>query len=302
MLMRMQKGSREGEMQQVLSEGEKGEIMPIELSMGIHANVPFDEYLSINAVSNSYLGRLSECPAKARLPREDTPSLMLGRAVHKLVLEGEEKFAEEFAVAPENDYRGIKIDRRTKAGKDAWAEFEAEKQGRNILKKEDADNALAIADAVYSHPWAKKLLAENVTEQTIIWSDKDTGLLCKGRPDAIPAKDKCALVDLKTTRDASLEAFTRAVIQYGYHRQAAFYIDGYGSAAEVYVDMFIFIAVEPLPPHRTEVYVLDDEFIGAGREAYKQILRREVECRQTGVYPHYTQDGITEIFKPGWLI
>ena len=53
---------------------------------GIYPNIPFREYLKIEAVSNSYLGRLDECPAKGLIPRKDTDSLGLGRAVHTVVL------------------------------------------------------------------------------------------------------------------------------------------------------------------------------------------------------------------------
>lgn len=263
------------------------------MNPGVYPNVAFKDYLAINAVSNSYLGRLAECPAKVLVPREDTPSLILGRAVHKAVLEGHEAFNEEFAIGPE-------VDKRTRAGKEEWAAFEAENQGKQILKKEDSDKVLCMANAVFRHPWASKLLAENATEQTIIWVDKVTGFLCKARPDAVPDEGKMVLIDLKTTSDASEQGFLRSVIKYGYARGSAFYIDGYNSAMKSKIDSFIHIAVEPEEPYRTEIYILDNAFIDWGRQEYKNLLATEKDCRTKGEYPHYKAP-YTTLNKPEYL-
>ena len=270
------------------------------LTPGIYTNVAFKDYLAIEAISNSYLGRLAECPAKALVPSEDTPSLIIGRAVHKAVLEGQDAFNAEFAIGPE-------VDKRTKAGKEEWAAFEAENQSKVILKKEDSDKVLCVANAVFRHPWASKLLADGVAEQTIIFQDFDSGLLCKARPDCLPDEGKRTMVDLKTTRGAGGKAFTRSIIDYGYARQAAFYLDGMnairkGTLKNTFFDLFVFIAVETETPYRVEVYALSSDFIEYGRAEYQRLLKVEIECRKAGTYPHYSNEGIVEIYKPGWLI
>src|SRR5574337_375757 len=260
---------------------------------GIYSDVSFSDYKAIKAVSNSYLGRLDKCPAKALIEEEDTPSMLLGRAVHKSVLEGDEAFFAEYMKAP-------KVDKRTKEGKAEWASFQAKHGGLNLLTAEDYNKVLAVNEAVYSHPFAAKLLAENVTEQTILWLDKDTGLLCKARPDAVPDEGKMSLIDLKTTSDASFEGFTRSIAKYGYARQAAFYTDGYRQATGANIDSFWFIAVETEAPYRTEVYYLDSDFIAWGREKYKALLAIEKKCAGQKSYPHYKHDFET-IFKPAYL-
>lgn len=269
---------------------------------GVYPNIPFKDYLAINAVSNSYLGRLNDCPAKALVPREDTLSLLLGRAVHKAVLEGMDAFNAEFAIGPD-------VDKRTKAGKEEWAAFEtsADARGKIILKKDDLDKVLLMANAVFRHPWASKLLAEGVSEQTILWQDFDSGLMCKARPDRLPDEGKRTLVDLKTTRDAGEKAFMRSITEYGYARQAAFYLDGMnylkkGTLKNTFFDLFVFVAVETEEPYRVEVYTLSNDFIEYGRQEYRRLLQVEQDCRKAGAYPHYSNEGIVELYKPGWLI
>ena len=265
------------------------------VARGIYPNIPFSEYKAIKAVSNSYLGRLDKCPAAGAIEIEDTPSMLIGRAVHKLVLEGLDAFTEEFVSLPKD------LDRRTKEGKAAYAELTEGNPGKNIISFADWQKACAVYKAVKEHPWASKLLAENVSEQTVIWEDKGTGLLCKSRPDSVPDEGKMALIDLKTTADASELAFTRSVIKYGYTRQAAMYLDGYNAATGSKADAFIFVAVETEPPYRTEVYLLDDDFISWGREEYKRLLAIEKKCRTEKSYPHYATPNIVQIFKPAYL-
>ena len=88
------------------------------------------EYRQHPAVSRSELWNIHESPQKFNYykehPQEPTPALLFGQVFHKLALEPE-SFDQEFVVAPE-------VNRRTNAGKAAWAEFledYAEQTGRN---------------------------------------------------------------------------------------------------------------------------------------------------------------------------
>ena len=261
---------------------------------GLYENIPFSEYKKIDAVNNSRLTRLDKCPAAALVEQEDTPSLLLGRAVHTLVLEGAEKFQKEFAVAPE-------CDKRTKAGKDLWALFQADNLDKTVLSIDDGSQAEAIRNAVFAHPFAKKILAEGKAESTIIWDDQESGLKCKSRIDWIPARSNGVLVDLKTTWDASLDKFTRSCIDYGYAKQAGMYIDGIMKATGEVFDSFIFIAVETEPPYHTEVHVMDMRFIEWGYLEYRRLLYLEAKCRKEGFYPHYTEASALDLVMPGYL-
>ena len=84
------------------------------------------EYHATSAVSKSDLDLIAKSPAHyteaKNAPKEQTASMLLGSVAHKLVLE-QDKFEEDFAIAPD-------VDRRTKAGREQWAEF-----AKNITDK-----------------------------------------------------------------------------------------------------------------------------------------------------------------------
>ena len=64
-------------------------------------------------------------------------------------------------------------------------------------------------------------------EIAIVWDDPETGLRCKARIDFVSEYDGWTVVgDLKSSINAAPKQWARAVANYGYHRQAAFYLDG----------------------------------------------------------------------------
>lgn len=261
---------------------------------GIYSDISFADYLLIDAISNSYLSKLDTCPANAQVPQEDTASMSLGRAVHTMVLEGDNNFF----ILPE-------INKRTKEGKAQYAELLEANKDKHVLTVEEYQTVLDMAGSVYSNPWAAKLLAEGVSEQTLIWHDAKTGRLCKGRPDRIPSGGKSIIVDLKTTQNADKYAFMRSVLTYGYHRQAAFYTDGYAAieaANNVYhFDTVVLIAVESKAPYRCEVYALDDAVVEYGRKQYRRLMDEDIKCQETGIYPSYKHNEIKTLFLPAYI-
>lgn len=263
------------------------------MKTGLFDNITHDEYHSIEAVSNSYLSRLKKCPAAAKIKQEETASMTFGSAFHALLLEGLEVFNERFVVAPE-------INRRTNAGKAEYAEFLTENADKTIISKDDYNTSCEMVNAVIAHPFAIRLLYEGKSEMTCLWKDKETGLYCKCRPDRVPNGDYGVIVDIKTTRSANKDSFTRSIIQYGYHRQAAYYLDGFKAVANSNVDTFIFIAVEKEPPYMVGCFALSDADLDYGRMRYRELMEKELEYREQGLYPHYEDEGLQQISLPQW--
>ena len=154
------------------------------------------------AVSKSHLDLIARSPLHYwaryldpdRQPLEPTPAMRLGTALHTHVLE-RSRWDEEIAVAPQ-------CDRRTKAGKEAFASFEANAAGKTVITCDDAEVVMAMGRSVMRHPGAAMLLGlPGKAETTHIWTDVATGLQCKCRPDWL-TDDGRLLVDLKTTEDA----------------------------------------------------------------------------------------------------
>jgi exodeoxyribonuclease VIII len=251
------------------------------------------EYHASPAISKSGLDLIRKAPALYRWrqanPIEQTPAMRLGTLTHTVVLEPD-LFERETAVRPEG------IDQRTSAGKLAWAEFEVQAEGKEIISEEEWTKLAAIRDAVRSHPAAAKALAGSpVIEQSIFWDVDD--IACRCRPDAVT--ERGVIVDLKTTRDASPDGFAKSVAQYRYHVQAAFYSDGYKAAFGEAPRGFVFIAVETEPPYLVAVYVASETMTNRGRIEYQTDLDTFRECLASDCWPGYSSSPLT-LDLPKW--
>lgn len=165
------------------------------------------EYRENAAISRSELWQMNKTPLHFKYnqehPKEDTPSLVFGRACHKYILEKDD-FSNEFVVAP-------KIDRRTKAGKEEWAHFTFENMGKEIITGDDMAVIEDMAEAINSVPIARELLT-GIHEKSFFWTDEETGVDCKCRPDCLSEYEgKKYIVDCKTTDSCEDRAFERSV-------------------------------------------------------------------------------------------
>lgn len=268
--------------------------------VGIHYDVPEAIYHALGRqfASNSRLSQLMRSPAhlKAYLDgaRDDdsTDATRMGSAIHCAILEPDH-FGARYGCASQG------IDRRTKAGKDEWAELQFRFGPDRVLKADEHRVCLAVRDAVLVHSAAKGLLRTEHKELTLI-ADHD-GLLVKSRLDAynpyIGERDH-TIVDIKTTQDASPRAFERTIFARGYHRQGALYIRS-ARMHKLPVRHFVIIAVEKDPPYAVAVYRLDEGTIDAGAQQVAKLIPRYRECLATDTWPGYG-DGVQDIALPAY--
>jgi len=244
--------------------------------------IPAEEYFAIDAVSCSLLKRM-DCPAKAHISKPPSAAMDLGTVVHALVLEPD---ADLIAVAPE-------INRRTKAGKEEWAEFQKANSGKLILDQATFEQACCMRDSVLAHAAASGLLRDGKPEQSVFWNDEHTAEPCKARIDWL--RNDNVIVDLKTARCAAPGAFAKACADLKYHWQDAFYTDAVEAPA------FFFVVVESEEPYLTEVYQLTDDARELGRACYRQALDEYHACKMFDSWPGYNgEDKITMLDLPAW--
>lgn len=272
---------------------------------GIYPDVPFDEYASWTYMSNTGLGYMAECPAKCEWwlnggKREETAPLLIGRAMHCAILEWL-RFQKLYAIGPD-------VDLRTKVGKDTWADFEAANPGKEFLRSKDGAEVIAMRDAAHRNPEVEKILEQpGRAEVSIVWDDEVTGVRCKGRLDWFTSIDGySANVDLKFVAGASPREFSNAVASYGWHRQAAMYLDGLAAIGRSkggypVSRRYIFLVGEKSEPYLFSLYELDEPSIRSGRIRYRALLKWILQCQTSGVWPSYTE-GIESISVPKWAL
>lgn len=248
-------------------------------------------------VSKSGLDLIAKAPAyyyakyldPNRLPEERTEALINGSAAHSLILEAS-TFAHQFIVQPKFSGTGSVAKR---------AEWEERNSDKEIISLKTYNMITRMRDAVMAHPIARELLSSGEAEKTFKWDDALTGAPCKSRQDWWNSPNKL-IVDLKSTEDASEEAFQKSAFKYRYHVQSALYIDG-ARASGLDPQGFVFIAVEKKPPYLVNVFYADEEFIEAGRQAYQRDLELYTHCVRSGVWPGY-EVAIKPLSLPTWAI
>jgi len=266
-------------------------------SPGVYPGVSPVEYHQWSAASNSALNHLIRSPAHMETymkePLAETPALLLGRAIHAAVLEPD-RFKAEYGMMP----AGLK--RTTKEGKETWTELVETFGEGNVLSADDYGICIRTRKRVHAKKTAHALIAgEGDVELSMVWEDEETGVLCKARWDRhSPEIAGGAIVDLKTTRDASPRDFERAIFSYGYHRQAAMYLMG-AKALKLPVRHYSIIAVEKEPPFGVAVYRITEGTVDASEDQVKALLRRYAECMESGEFPDYP-DEVRDIAVPDW--
>lgn len=256
------------------------------------------EYRQSPAISRSELFKISESPEKFKYyrehPEEPTPALVFGQFFHAMALTPETVW-EQFAVMPN-------VDRRTKAGKDKFAEFETQSEGKTIVSVDMVEQATAMCDALNKNEFAKKLL-KGEKEKPFFWVDDMTNEQCKCRVDCLSeVGENLIIVDLKSTDNAETEAFMRSAIKYGYDLQSAMYSEGVkvNTGKE---PLFVFIVIEKKPPYAINILQSDKLFIKRGYDVFRELLGIYSECKKTGIWWGYLgrYNQINNLALPSYL-
>lgn len=259
---------------------------------GIYHNIPEAQYRAIDAMNYSRIKLLSKSVElfkwRETHPISATPEMDFGRIVDALLHEPD-AFKERFAVAPE-------CDRRTKAGKEAYAAFEASAAGKECVKADDYQRAVAAVEAVHLHAIASQLYTSGKPQVCIVWNDRETGVLCKGRIDWLTAS---AICDCKTAKTVDPKPFASQMYELGYHIQSAFYQDGLYELTGNRLP-FTFVAVESQPPHRVKTFSPDKYTIQAGRQAYRRGLYAYSLCNKIDTWRD--NEYLEEIQLPMWAL
>ena len=162
---------------------------------------PADEYHAKAAeyLSSHQLADFRKCPLLYRrkklglIPQEDRPAYLVGRAAHTLILEGSERFDEDYTVGgPINPKTGQPYGANTKA----FAEW-ARRVGKSVLTDSQYELVIQMHEGVRSHEVAMTLLSDGTPEAVV--RTEYCGVPCQTRMDFYDPF--FGLVDLKTCDD-----------------------------------------------------------------------------------------------------
>jgi len=262
-------------------------------------------YISSSAIKRickqSVLHQLEAAPPSGN-------ALTVGSAFHTIVLEPD-CFDAEFMVMNET------INKRTKVGKARLAELHgiAATEGKEILEKQDFQMIQSMRDSFGLCDINRHMVADSNIERSFYVNDFH-GCSVRIRPDGycpspnqtVPgAPTESYIMDLKSCQDASPRAFKTDMYKYGYHIQAAFYLDVLSHTCKLWAAHnklpdfpvfkdFYFLAVEKKRPFAAQIYRLGDQMVAEGRFQYLQALKMWSDYLDTNVpssFHHESQEG-----------
>ena len=267
-----------------------------------------EQYHANEAISHSKLELFRRRPisyyrrfvSKTVARPETTEAFRIGSAAHCAVLEPT-TLLDRYTLRPYG------IDRRTKEGKIAFAEFEAANSGKTIMTAEEFAWVHEMNAAVQLHPLASQLLAAGKPE--LSWRVEPVGgMALQCRTDWFnPAGCELSggrpyVADLKTVESLDSDAFRnfeRACFSFGYHRQAGFYLPLITEILGGPVFDFLFIVVEKAEPYGCAVYRLSDAATARGHDETITDLLRLQNCIKSEQWPNLPND-LREIGLPKW--
>lgn len=149
-------------------------------------------------------------------------------------------------------------------------------------------------------------LIEGTDYQTsIFWTDPETGIKMKTRPDMNKRK-KNVIVNLKTTLDGSPRAFSRDMVKYDYPLQAAIEIEGcLESGLMDTVDHYFWLVVEKVKPYCGTIYSFGKSDRETTNMELRHYLRKIEHAREKNLWPGYSErssdvTGILEANLPAY--
>jgi hypothetical protein len=262
---------------------------------GIYSGVPMDAYHSPSlciepSVSSSTLRTLwakspahawDRCPLNPRRDDDDeTEALILGRAVHHLLL-GEARWQDVFVMRPD-DVLGESWHGNKKVCREWMAKRRAE--GLTVLTPVQFDGIKGMAESLAREPLVQAGILNGAIEQSTVWKDQPTGMWCKARPDAVP-NDSLDYSDLKTTLSVQVDDLRRTIMDYGYHQQAAFVGEACRQILRRDMTSFSLVFVEKKRPFCTRIVTLRDADISRGAQINRRCLDIFAECYASGNWP-----------------
>jgi exodeoxyribonuclease VIII len=256
-------------------------------------------------LSKSMISLIGDCPLRFKWAYDggrtkETDLMRIGTAAHMYAFE-----FDQFV----NNYHVIHVDRRPPSNGPAWAKISKAAAGRTVLKASEVAEIESLAHALKANPRARVLLEGNCySESTFAWQTgayPSQAVRLKCRPDVL-RYDESVVIDLKTTTDASPEAFFKNAHDKWYDLSVAITAEGFKAVTGRDLEDYIFLVVETKPPYICEAYSAFDQFDASGLTYLKygqyrlsRLLEEYVECRRKDFWPSYSMT-VQPMRVPEW--
>ena len=204
------------------------------------------------------------------------PKFSIGSVSHVMFLEPH-LFAEKVVVIEADDWR-------TNAAKKARAE--AVEAGKTPILQKHMRKVREARTEFLFNPFTRAAFEGGTFEQSVFWKHPVHGFWCRARPDFI-ADTLHHLCDYKATSNANPLQFGKHAFGLGYHRRAAWYLDGLRQAVGKLPKSYWFVNQETSAPYLTSICELDEAALEEGRRENARAAELFDRCLQSGDWHGY---------------
>lgn len=280
---------------------------------GIYPGISRADYDEIPALNKSTLWRFAQDPEDFVLgiriakswpaPKTDSAAMRWGRLYEWLLLTPD-TFPEQYKVLTvrlkenflwrANWRQKAEKARRTRRFSKRLPEYlkwehDHLEAGWEIVTREEERTARTAVTIARATPLVEQTLAHGQAGVALVWLDEATGMLLKGLVDWVPSGIP-ALIDIKTAFDKSERGFRRAVRDFGYYVQNAWYLAGWNALnPEDQRDAWGWIVTSNKRPWRSTTYLAPYSDIDAGAQWMRRWLPLWQEWQDAGALPEELQ-------------
>lgn len=239
-----------------------------------------------------------------KLDKPQTSAMGFGNAFELALLSENKEFLERVAVRPEQDWidaaneaqikeKGKPFDKPRSSGiySTLAAEFEEKNKGKYHIQETGPESFEVIEEMLsscYQDTIIQTLIKNTEYQLSLFWTDPDTGVKLKTRPDICKRK-KNVIVNLKTTLDGSPQGFSKDANKYDYFLQAAIEIRGcLATGVLESLDKYYWLVVEKVAPFNATIYEFAELDIAAVMDNLDFLLNKIAKARAESKWPGYS--------------
>jgi hypothetical protein len=244
--------------------------------------------------------------------QEDKPEFHFGNAFELALLDKDE-FAKRVAIIPDSEWYNelrdkYKSPRQTKIYEEKVREFMLGREGMYIINdkgEQSWETIQKMLESCYQDKTIQGLIKNTEYQTSLFWTDKDTGIKLKTRPDICKRK-KNVVVNVKTTKDGSPRGFSRDLVDHEYPLQAVQEILGcLNTGIMESVDLYLWLVVEKVAPFNATISEFDQSDIQASMDEYVYLLNKIKRAQDESKFPGYSdradnEHGILKAEIPGY--
>lgn len=163
--------------------------------------------------------------------------------------------------------------------------------GKTPILPEQLVRVMEAREKFRANSFVAQAFDGGAVEQSLFWRHPIFGFWCRARPDFIKQPVVTHMNDYKATANANPEQFGRHAYGLGYHRRAAWYLEGAQALFGERPAHYWFCNQETKPPYLTSVVELDWAAVEAGQAENDHAAGIFAHCLHTGDWYGYRERG-----------